>query len=76
MDPAEFGDTILRQRTARPDLDLFAGDSLIVRARDTAEPGQIVVCVDSAGNVSPRRFEPGQAEGVIGLVTWVCRRFA
>lgn len=67
------GQHILHPETANPAEGILAGDSLIVRGTDTAEPGQLVV-ITSHAQASVKRYAPDEPGQVIGLVIAVMRR--
>lgn len=67
-------DYIIHAQVAYPDEGVLVGDSLIVRAADTADPGQLVV-VSVSGEATVKRYDPDAPAGqVTGLVIAVMRR--
>lgn len=68
------GAHVLTAPSDRPELHILAGDRLIAREADTAEPGRVVVVLID-GEAALRRYEDGQAWRVIGLVVGVVRGF-
>jgi hypothetical protein len=66
-------DYILGTKTAYPAEGILAGDSLIVRGADNAEPGQLVVTA-TGGEATVKRYDPDAGGQVVGLVIAVMRR--
>lgn len=67
------GDHMVRSRADFPEHGIFAGDWLAVLKQDTADPGQLVVCLVE-GKATVRPFEPGLT--VLGRISGLYRSLA